>query len=143
MQPSEYSAIRPLDYLKDGPLTPDGTLREGLNGYLSLGMAYRLRAEGVKPDTLRALVDQIGKIGSAHMPKSPVSGEPISEKAQAEVASLWTGKETGARGELRDALEPWLTRDWKHFSACALHLERIMKQLALVSMPQTQPDMTN
>ena len=139
MQPNEFSAIHPRDYLKEGPLSPEGSMREGINGYFSLGMAYRLRAEGVTPDALKAIADRIEKIGAAHMPKAPEPGKKISDKAQKDVASLWTGKESGALAELRDALTPWLTADWKHFAACALHFERIMKQLALVTMPRTEP----
>ncbi|WNG50865.1 hypothetical protein F0U60_47130 [Archangium minus] len=113
-------------------------MREGINGYFSLGMAYRLRAEGVTPDVLKAIVDRIEKIGSAHMPNAPQPGQKISEKAQKEVASLWTGKESGALAELRDGLAPWFTVDWMNFAACALHFERIMKQLALVTMPRPE-----
>lgn len=133
MQPSEFSAVHPRDYLKDGPLDEDGALREGLNGQLSLAMAYRLRAEGVGPARLKVLVDRVKAIGEAHMPKTGAGSVP--ERARKELAAIWPGHETGALLELKEALSGWLTGEWRHFAAVALHLERIMKQLALISLP--------
>jgi len=135
MKPEEFNAIKPADYLKLGPLDESGGLREGLSGYLSLGMAYRLKHEGVKPEVMKSLIDRLQKIGEANMPKNPDSSTVASAKVLAEIKALWTGNETGAMGELRDGVGPWLQANWWTFAAAALHLERIMKQLALVSLP--------
>jgi hypothetical protein len=129
MQLSEFSAIHPRDYLREGFLTADGHVRERINGYYSLGMAYRLQHEGVHPDTVKTLLDALSRFTDARMPKA--GDKPLTEEDRRALLAAWPVASGGALAELREAATAHI-HDWKQFSAALLHVERILKQLAVV-----------
>jgi hypothetical protein len=135
MQLQDLLAIQPQDYLQEGFFTPDGSLREGINGYYSLAMAYRLREEGMGPDEVKALVDEWARVTAVVLPDSDEAAhQPLSPEAMAAFQRLRQRPEVTRSVTLTALLEaaaPWLRngRDW---AALALHLQRIMAQLALL-----------
>ncbi|MBN8229704.1 hypothetical protein JYK02_19520 [Corallococcus macrosporus] len=131
----DLSATRPAEYLREGLLSPEGKPREGLNGLHSLGMAHRLKLEGTKPEAVAALLASLVKASGRFIPKEPRNAD-LPESARQEVAAAWstTGPTgTGVLGELRAAILPWV-KDTANLGAMLLHVERIHRQLLLVSV---------
>jgi hypothetical protein len=50
--------VLPPEYLRQGFLTPDGKLRDGINGEHSLAIAYQTREQGVDLDRFHHLLQQ-------------------------------------------------------------------------------------
>jgi hypothetical protein len=128
-----FDPTNPRDYLKDGPLDAQGNVRERLNGELSLGVAYRLREEGVSPEQLKTLVDRLFQIEQSHKPDQALPSGRVSPQAASELTAAWADAPGGVLEELGEAALPWLTSDWRTFAATAQHVLRILKQLALLT----------
>ncbi len=134
MENVDLSATRPADYLREGLLSADGQIREGINGQYSLGMAHRLKQAGVHPDTVKALLDSL-KSAAEKLIRKDAENAPLPDNAQQSVQAAWsaTGPTgTGVLGELRTAVLPWV-KDTRSLAATLLHLERILRQLALLN----------
>lgn len=140
MELKELLAIQPRDYLREGFFAPDGQLREGINGYYSLAMAYRCREEGLTPDRLKRLTDELARIAERHAPVGiDEAGQPLTSEVLSSLQQIRNDADVVQSPTLTalfEAASPWI-QDWKNFAAFALHLERIMAQLALLlAIPQ-------
>lgn len=139
MENAELLAIQPTDYLKNGFYDKDGEFLEGINGYYSLAMAYRLREEQADPDRLKSIVDQLEAIISKQdrsvdeNPKLPL--DPSTMKALEELAKKASSPTIAA---ILNAARPWV-KDWRGLAALTLHLQRILSQFVLIrSLPETE-----
>ncbi|MCS7312494.1 MAG: hypothetical protein NZ742_06240 [Acidobacteria bacterium] len=132
MELKELLAIQPKDYLHEGFFASDGSLREGINGYYSLAMAYRCREEGLGPDRLKSLLDELAQIVASYSPSDeperPLRPEALS--AFQRIRHEADGIQSPTLTVLFEAAGPWV-QDWNGFAAFALHLQRIRAQLAL------------
>ncbi|RKH08778.1 hypothetical protein D7V97_18435 [Corallococcus sp. CA053C] len=130
----DLSATRPSEYLREGLLSPEGKPREGLNGQHSLGMAHRLKLEGTSQTTVLELLESLRKASERLIPKD-ADNTPLKEASRKALDTAWsaTGPAgTGVLGELRVAVLPWV-KDTRTLAAMLLHVERIARQLGLVS----------
>jgi hypothetical protein len=122
MELQEMLDVHPRDYLKNGFLTKQGAVREGINGYFSLAMAYRLREEGVKPEMVQNVLEEIILIAGLKNP------------AQA-ILEIQKSKDLIRSEPLRSlilAAAPWIGQSMQ-WDAFLDHLRRIMAQLALIT----------
>lgn len=143
MEKSEMLAIKPQDYLKNGFFGTDGEFHEGVNGYYSLGMAYRCRAEGVSPDALKGIMDAIDQIADQQDKTAEDDpAQPIAKPALDSLDKIFKKKDISgskALSELTGAARP-LLKTWKDFAGLAIHMDRILSQLALlVNLPKDEP----
>ena len=132
----DLSKVRAKDYLREGFLNPDGTLREGINGFGSLAMAYQFRYEGVHPDMLQEVIHKIMLLASN---SSPDLQEPLDTEILSNLQKIIHSDEVESSATLSEifaAAELWV-HDWKSFGALILHLERILSQLALLTVVTT------
>jgi|SRR5512145_2540574 hypothetical protein len=133
----DLSKVRASDYLSEGFLNVDGTLREGINGYGSLAMAYQCRTEGMHPDTLQEIMQKILLLGTRKF--TGVSQEPLNSEVLSSLQQIIHSDEVASSATLSEVLrvaERWI-HDWKSFGALILHLERILSQLALLTVVRT------
>lgn len=133
MELQNLLAVTPKDYLRNGFFASDGQVREGINGQCSLAMAYRLREDGLVVEDLQRIVDKLDGLTSGERRFAP--NGPLGEAIVSELRDLWNSDVVGrsaALAELSEALRPLVT-DWKNFAAAAVHIQRIMAQLALLT----------
>jgi hypothetical protein len=112
-----------------------GEYRDELNGIHSLGMAYRLRQEGLNPENVDHVVNSLEGIADPYIdaveenPEQPVDAKSLEQLKQLKTDSV-------ALNELLAAAQPRIS-SWKDFAGLMLHLERITAQLALLtSLPK-------
>ena len=136
MELSEMLSTKPSDYLKNGFFDADGEFYEGINGEHSLGMAYRLREEGIGPDRLEKIVNQLESIMDSQdesideNPEQPLDVKSVG--LQERLAQNPDVAGSSALKEIFAAAGPSI-RTWKGLAALAVHLRRIMSQLALLT----------
>ena len=136
MELKELLAIQPKGYLKDGLLGPTGEIRERVNGYYSLAMAYRCREEGLTPEVLKRVVTRLEDVAKGHEKELEDKSNPSLDQAtSASLRSVQVMPEVKTSATLTaifQAAMPHLT-EWKSYAAFALHIDRIMAQLALIA----------
>jgi hypothetical protein len=136
MELSEMLAIKPQEYLKNGFFDADGNFYEGINGDFSLSMAYRCRDEGTGPDQIEKVVGQLESILKSvdksidRDPDQQLDAKALAVQEQA--AQSLEVKQSVALKEIFSASKPWI-HSWKTYAALAVHLRRIMSQLALLT----------
>jgi hypothetical protein len=140
MELSEMLATKPSEYLVNGFYDQSGEYRDDLNGFYSLGMAYRLREEGLNPENVDRVVNGLEAIADQHIDAVDENPEqPVDAKSQDQLKKLRNGQEvagSAALSELLDAAQSHIS-NWKDFAGLVVHLDRIIAQLALLtSLPK-------
>src|SRR5262245_76258 len=140
MELAEMLAIKPVDYLNNGFFDEDGEIREGINGYYSLAMAYRCREEKYSPDSLKEVNDEIDRL-TEKQPAS-INDEPdqaIDTEALKELDKIFKRKaalDSKTLTGIYAAARPTI-KTWRDYAGLAMHLDRILSQLALlVNLPK-------
>ena len=123
MELHDMLKISPADYLRQGFLTTDGKLRDGINGEHSLAIAYQNREEGVDLDQFKQMLQQIS------------TSKPDMPELRKQIQSL----QSNALNNLLQASERWFG-DPNQYAAFVSHLRRIQNQLALLIL--TPADVT-
>jgi hypothetical protein len=134
--------IQPSEYLANGFFDKNGQLIEGLNGYYSLAMAYRLRDEKADPDKLKEFLDRLQAI--ALKPNHEVDDHPETELDPGtlqEVKQLFHNSPSTTISTILEAAHP-KTKNWKDLAALTIHLERILSEFVLIQSLAKAPSST-
>ena len=132
MDNAELLAIQPTEYLKNGFYDKDGEALEGVNGFYSLAMAYRLREEQMNPDELKKIVDRLMEIVPRHDRAVEDNPQlPLDADSRAALEEVTKKSASPTLTAIFDAGRPWV-KDWRTYAALTLHLQRILSQLALL-----------
>jgi hypothetical protein len=139
MNNTELLAIQPAEYLKNGFYDNKGEIMEGLNGYNSTAMAYRLREEKADPDQLQNIVDQLDSIldrQDSSVDENP--GLSLDSNTLKALDDLSKKPLPPTITEVFNAARPWV-KDWRTFAALLIHLHRILAQFVLIcSLPEVE-----
>lgn len=139
MELAEMLSVSPADYLSKGFFDDRGEFREGINGYSSLAMAYRCREEGLRPEQLQKVTSLLERLAEKNVALADDNPELEIDRAAAnELNAIRKDEVVVNSAALRDifaAALPWV-KNWKSYAAFALHLERILAQLAIVGSPE-------
>lgn len=129
-----FKEIEPKSYLNDGFLTPDGQIREGINGYYSLSVAYQCRDEGVEPENIKRILEKIDEWFSKDT--SPDADQELAPEVRTALQKLQNLEEVRSSTTLKALVEASLPHlgTWREMAAFILHLERILAQLALLTV---------
>jgi hypothetical protein len=133
----DLSKITAQDYLKNGFFDHNGDLVEGLNGYYSLAIAYKLRDETSSPDAVKSVFDKLVQAASKYYtgPNDQSVNQPLDSATLNEVHKIQETSEVKASPTLLalfQSAESHL-KTAGDLGAFVVHLERILAQLALVS----------
>jgi hypothetical protein len=132
MNTGEFLTIQPSQYLKNGFFDENGEIFDGLNGYYSLAMAYRLTLEKADIDQLRNIVSRLMEIASKHdnvLKENPHL--PLDDANAAAYVTVRTKTNSPTVAAIFDAADRWVT-DWKGFASLTLHLKRILGQATML-----------
>lgn len=133
IESEQPAAANPAEYLNGGFFSDSGQVREGINGSCSLALAYRLRDERVRPEQIRELIDRVDEAVGGK--RSFLADDPLPQEVSAALAGLWDAGRSHSSPSVRSlfiAAQPHVT-DWKSLAAFALHLQRVLSQLALLA----------
>lgn len=139
MDNAELTAIQPAEYLKNGFYDKEGEALEGLNGFYSLAMAYRLRDEQMNPEELKKIVDRLMDIIPRHNPAVDENPQlPLDADSRRALDEVTKKSDSPTLNAIFEAGRPWV-KDWRNYAALTLHLQRILSELALLrSLPEKE-----
>jgi hypothetical protein len=132
MNNTELLTVQPSEYLKNG-FYDNGEILEGLNGYYSLGMAYRLREEKADVDQLQNVTDQLQSIidrKDGSIDENP--NLPLDSQSLQALDEVVKKSPSPIISEIFVAARPWI-KDWRTLAALVIHLHRIVGQYSLIS----------
>ena len=128
----------PREYLQDGWWDAQGRLQPHLNGQYSLGMAYRLRDEGTGPDVVQViLMRRIHAMIEQYGPPRVRINDPVHPDALSAMMAIPEVQHSPALRDLFEAACAHL-HTWRDMQAFVRHLERIMAQLAWLTLWPTE-----
>jgi hypothetical protein len=136
MELSEMLAIKPSQYLMNGFYNDNGEYRDDLNGWYSLAMAYRCREEGLNPENVDRVVNDLEGIAEKHVDAAVENPEQaVDSESLKQVKNL--RNDVSGSAALSELLDAARISNWKDYSALVNHLNRITAQLALLtSLPE-------
>lgn len=138
-QPIDLELLRPQVYLKDGFVDEEGGLRDGISGVYSLALAYDLMKEGTTIDSLKSLIEEFKSLADSGLREGNSHGL-LDGNSFAQLGKIMNSPAVMKSSMLKDLFHAALPllKDWPNVSGLFLHLERAMKQLALLEVTSKQ-----
>ncbi len=138
-QAIDLELLRPQVYLKDGFVDEEGGLREGISGIYSLALAYDLMKEGTTVESLKALSQEFTTLADSGLNEENSHGllDGNSFQQLGKIMNAPAVMNSKMLNDLFHAALP-LLKDWPNVAGLVLHLDRAMKQLALLEVTSKQ-----
>jgi hypothetical protein len=138
-QAIDLELLRPQVYLKDGFVDEEGGLREGISGLYSLALAYDLMKEGTTVESLKSLIDEFKTLADSGLREENSHGLLDGNSFQ-QLGNIMNSPAVMNSKMLKDLFHAALPllKDWPNVAGLVLHLDRAMKQLALLEVTSKQ-----
>ena len=138
-QPIDLELLRPQVYLKDGFVDEEGGLRDGISGIYSLALAYDLMKEGTTVESLKSLIQEFKTLADSGLHEKNSHGLLDKDSFQ-QLGKIINSPAVMQSKMLKDLVHVALPllKDWPNVAGLFLHLERSMKQLALLEVTSKQ-----